>query len=53
MLPGNTMKNRWVGTKNVQHLQDNIAAAKRGALPPDVFEEAKRRLAEAGSMPAQ
>ena len=41
-----------VGTKSVQHLQDNIEAAKKGALPPDVFEEAKRRLAEAGSMPA-
>jgi len=39
-------------TKSIQHLHDNIEAAKKGALPPDVFEEAKRRLAEAGSMPA-
>lgn len=33
-----------VGTQNVQHLRSNIAAAEKGPLSPDVFEEAKRRL---------
>ena len=40
-----------VGTKSVEHLQDNIAAAMKGALPADVVDEAKRRLAAAGSVP--
>ena len=38
-----------VGTSSIDHLQDNVAAALRGPLPSDVFEEAKRRLALAGS----
>jgi aryl-alcohol dehydrogenase-like predicted oxidoreductase len=33
-----------VGTKNPDHLAANVAAAARGPLPPDVYEEAKRRL---------
>jgi aryl-alcohol dehydrogenase-like predicted oxidoreductase len=41
-----------VGTINPAHLQDNLAAARKGPLPPDVYEEAKRRLAAAGSAPA-
>ena len=41
-----------VGTKDIGHLQDNIAAAMKGPLPADVVEEAKRRLAQAGSRPA-
>jgi aryl-alcohol dehydrogenase-like predicted oxidoreductase len=40
-----------VGTLNPAHLRDNLAAAQAGPLPPDVYEEAKRRLAEAGSAP--
>lgn len=40
-----------VGTKNPDHLRDNIAAAAKGPLPAGVVEEAKRRLAEAGSAP--
>lgn len=35
-----------VGTANVEHLAANIAAARKGPLPPDVYAEAKRRLAE-------
>ncbi|HVC31626.1 MAG TPA: aldo/keto reductase [Steroidobacteraceae bacterium] len=38
-----------VGTKDAGHLRDNIAATLKGPLPEDVVEEAKRRLAEAGS----
>jgi aryl-alcohol dehydrogenase-like predicted oxidoreductase len=38
-----------VGTKNPDHLRDNIEAAKKGPLPPDVVAEAKRRLDEAGA----
>ncbi len=38
-----------VGTSNVQHLQDNVDAAVKGPLPAEVFEEAKKRLARAGS----
>jgi hypothetical protein len=33
-------------------LQDNIATLLKGLLPPDVYAEAKRRLAAAGSVPA-
>ncbi|MGE0545093.1 MAG: aldo/keto reductase [Dehalococcoidia bacterium] len=42
-----------VGTRDVGHLQTNIAAAIQGPLPPDVVAEAKRRLTEAGSAPAR
>ncbi|MGE0544439.1 MAG: aldo/keto reductase [Dehalococcoidia bacterium] len=41
-----------VGTINPQHLQDNLNAARKGPLPPDLYEEAKRRLAAAGAAPA-
>ena len=40
-----------VGTRDVGHLSDNIAAALKGPLPESVMEEANRRLAEAGSRP--
>ena len=40
-----------VGTRNLDHLADNVAAAAKGPLPADVMEEAKRSLAEAGSRP--
>jgi len=40
-----------VGTINPDHLQDNITALLAGALPADLYAEAKRRLAEAGSEP--
>jgi aryl-alcohol dehydrogenase-like predicted oxidoreductase len=40
-----------VGTRNLEHLRDNIRAAKKGPLPADVLTEAKRRLAKAGSAP--
>ena len=33
-----------VGTKSPQHLQENVEAAMRGALSPEVYAEAKRRL---------
>jgi aryl-alcohol dehydrogenase-like predicted oxidoreductase len=41
-----------VGTKDRDHLRDNIAYALKGPLPPDVYQEAKRRLAAAGARPA-
>jgi aryl-alcohol dehydrogenase-like predicted oxidoreductase len=34
-----------VGTANAAHLADNLAAAAKGPLPPDVYEAAKLRLA--------
>jgi aryl-alcohol dehydrogenase-like predicted oxidoreductase len=40
-----------VGTKDVSHLRDNIAAALKGPLPENVVQEARRRLAAAGSRP--
>jgi aryl-alcohol dehydrogenase-like predicted oxidoreductase len=40
-----------VGTVNPAHLQTNLDALEHGALPPDLYEEAKRRLAAAGSVP--
>jgi aryl-alcohol dehydrogenase-like predicted oxidoreductase len=39
-----------VGTKSPEHLKTNVEVAKRGPLPADVVIEAKRRLAEAGSV---
>lgn len=41
-----------VGTINPQHLRDNLDAAGKGPLPPDLYAEAKRRLSVAGSAPA-
>ena len=40
-----------VGTRDVGHLRDNLAAAVKGPLPQAVVDEAKRRLAAAGSRP--
>jgi aryl-alcohol dehydrogenase-like predicted oxidoreductase len=33
-----------VGTANPDHLRSNLAIAEKGPLPPDVYDEAKRRL---------
>ena len=33
-----------VGTKNAEHLAENVKAASHGALPADVYAEALRRL---------
>jgi aryl-alcohol dehydrogenase-like predicted oxidoreductase len=40
-----------VGTQNLDHLNENVVAAQRGALPADTYEEAKRRLAAVGIAP--
>lgn len=40
------------GTINPEHLRANVEAAAKGPLPPDVYAEAKRRLAAAGASPA-
>ncbi|MEQ1888921.1 MAG: aldo/keto reductase [Alphaproteobacteria bacterium] len=40
-----------IGTKNPDHLKDNLAAARNGPLPADVFSEAKRRLDATASRP--
>ena len=40
-----------VGTLDMDHLRDNLNAAQKGALPSDTYEEAKRRLGEAGIVP--
>ncbi len=40
-----------VGTMNPAHLQENIDIASKGALPADVYEEAKKRLNAAGQIP--
>jgi aryl-alcohol dehydrogenase-like predicted oxidoreductase len=40
-----------VGTLDPQHLAENVQAAAKGPLPPDVYEEAKRRLDAAGERP--
>ena len=39
-----------VGTRNPDHLKDNIEAAMKGPLPEAVLAEAKRRLAAAGAV---
>ncbi|RAP77413.1 aldo/keto reductase [Paenibacillus montanisoli] len=40
-----------VGTKNPAHLAENIRIAAKGALPAEIYEEAKRRLQSAGQGP--
>jgi aryl-alcohol dehydrogenase-like predicted oxidoreductase len=40
-----------VGTKNPDHLRNNVEATLKGPLPDDVVAEAKRRLEAAGSKP--
>ena len=40
-----------IGTKNIDHLRANVAAALKGPLPADIVAEAKRRLDMAGSRP--
>jgi len=40
-----------VGTVNPAHLQTNLDILQQGPLPPDLYEEAKQRLAAAGSAP--
>ncbi len=40
-----------VGTLNPAHLTENIAMAQKGPLPAEVYEEAKRRLTDAGETP--
>jgi aryl-alcohol dehydrogenase-like predicted oxidoreductase len=37
-----------VGTQNPEHLAQNVAAAEKGPLPPDVYREAKNRLRAVG-----
>jgi len=39
-----------VGTTNIDHLEENIAAAKAGPLPAEMYDEAKRRLASIGEV---
>ncbi len=40
-----------VGTINPAHLQTNLDILQQGPLPPDLYEEAKHRLAAVGSVP--
>jgi aryl-alcohol dehydrogenase-like predicted oxidoreductase len=40
-----------VGTISPAHLQDNLHALQQGPLPPDLYAEAKRRLAAVGLVP--
>ena len=35
-----------VGTANLEHLAANLAAARKGPLPPNVYAEARRRLSQ-------
>jgi aryl-alcohol dehydrogenase-like predicted oxidoreductase len=41
-----------VGTANPEHLADNVAAARKGPLPADQYNEAKRRLSAAAEAQA-
>ena len=40
-----------VGTINPAHLRTNLEVLQKGLLPPELYEEAKRRLSAAGSAP--
>lgn len=41
-----------VGTMNPEHLKENLRGIEAGPLPNDLYDEARRRLAEAGEKPA-
>ena len=41
-----------VGTRNLDHLRENVEAVQRGPLPADIYAEAKRRLDTIGESPA-
>jgi aryl-alcohol dehydrogenase-like predicted oxidoreductase len=40
-----------VGTSDMDHLHENVRIADEGPLPEDVYQEAQRRLSEAGMRP--
>ncbi|MEW6674296.1 MAG: aldo/keto reductase [Thermodesulfobacteriota bacterium] len=40
-----------VGTQNPEHLRTNLQVAQKGALPADIYQEAKRRLGDIGIGP--
>lgn len=40
-----------IGTKSLDHLQQNVRAAEKGKLTPEKYEEAKRRLDSVGITP--
>ena len=42
-----------VATMNPEHLAENLQTMEMGPLAPDVYEEAKRRLAEVGQAPEE
>jgi aryl-alcohol dehydrogenase-like predicted oxidoreductase len=46
-----TLDTAIVGTKNRDHLRDNLAAACKGPLPASLVREAKRRLDATGPRP--
>ncbi|MSP78842.1 MAG: aldo/keto reductase [Dehalococcoidia bacterium] len=41
-----------VGTINPDHILSNVAALRKGPLPPNLYAEAKKHLAAAGAVPA-
>ena len=40
-----------VGTTNPEHLKQNINAARKGPLSPNIYSEVKERLSKAGNTP--
>lgn len=42
-----------VGTKSLEHLKQNIAAAEKGVLPADVYKLAQEKLASVGIVPGR
>ena len=40
-----------IGTLNIEHIQANVAAAAKGPLPAKLYEELRRRIAQAGGKP--
>jgi aryl-alcohol dehydrogenase-like predicted oxidoreductase len=50
-IAGPALDTTIIGTKNLDHLRDNVAAAQKGPLPADLVAEANRRLDATGSRP--
>ena len=46
-----TLNTTIVGTKNVEHLNENIRTSNKGKLPQDIYEKAKIRLKNIGVKP--
>ncbi len=49
ILTNDSVGSTILGTGSLQHLEENVAAGTKGALPPEMYAEAQRRVATVGA----